>query len=121
MIGRLSLSQRLTLLFTLLLLLCAAAACMVQLYTSMQYGNAMVQRLSGNLAQQIVLREPLLDKQGQVDRQTLKPLFDRLMTFNPGVELYVVSPDGNLLADAAPRRQGISNGRKSPLRRCNSF
>lgn len=112
MIGRLSLSQRLTLLFTLLLLLCAAAACMVQLYTSMQYGNAMVQRLSGNLAQQIVLREPLLDKQGQVDRQTLKPLFDRLMTFNPGVELYVVSPDGNLLADAAPpghiKRQKIA-------------
>lgn len=97
-----TLTRRLTLLFVLLLVLCAAAACTVQLWTSMQYGNAMVQRLSGGLAQHIVQREPLLDKQGKVDRTALKPLFDRLMTFNPGVELYVLSPDGELLADAAP-------------------
>ena len=83
MIRRLSLSQRLTLLFILLLILCASVACAVQLYTSMQYGNAMVQRLSSGLAQQIVQREPVLDAQGQVDRGRLKPLFDRLMTFNP--------------------------------------
>ncbi len=112
MMRRLSLSQRLTLLFILLLILCASVACAVQLYTSMQYGNAMVQRLSSGLAQQIVQREPVLDAQGQVDRSRLKPLFDRLMTFNPSVELYVVSPDGDLLADAAPpghiQRQKIS-------------
>lgn len=102
MMRRFSLSQRLTLLFILLLMLCATVACVVQMYTSMQYGNAMVQRLSGGLAQQIVQREPILDAQGQVDRSALKPLFDRLMTFNPSVELYVISPDGELLADAAP-------------------
>ncbi|HCT4966310.1 TPA: ATP-binding protein [Citrobacter koseri] len=102
MMRRFSLSQRLTLLFILLLMLCATVACAVQLYSSMQYGNAMVQRLSGGLAQQIVQREPILDAQGRVDRSVLKPLFDRLMTFNPSVELYVVSSDGELLADAAP-------------------
>ncbi|TLV19860.1 HAMP domain-containing histidine kinase [Klebsiella indica] len=102
MIRRLSLSQRLALVFTLLLLLCAIAVCLIQLYSSAQYGNAMVQRLSAGLAAQIAAREPLLDPRGQVDRQKLKPLFDRLMTFNPSVELYVISPDGKLLADAAP-------------------
>ncbi|HHD2899895.1 TPA: sensor histidine kinase [Enterobacter kobei] len=102
MMRRFSLSQRLTLLFILLMMLCATVACAVQLYTSTQYGNAMVQRLSGGLAQQIVQREPILDAQGRVDRSSLKPLFDRLMTFNPSVELYVVSPDGDILADAAP-------------------
>ena len=61
MMRRLSLSQRLALVFTSLLLLCAAAVCVVQLYSSAQYGNAMVQRLSVGLAQQIVAREPLLD------------------------------------------------------------
>ena len=96
MMRRFSLSQRLTLLFTVLLLLCATVACAVQLYSSMQYGNAMVQRLSGGLAQQIVQREAILDSQGRVDRSALKPLFDRLMTFNPSVELYVVSPDGDI-------------------------
>ena len=111
---RFSLSQRLTLLFILLLTLCATIACAVQLYSTTQYGNAMVQRLSGGLAQQIVQREPILDAQGRVDRHALKPLFDRLMTFNPSVELYVVSPDGELLADAAPpghiQRQKIDLG-----------
>ena len=81
MIHRLSLSQRLALVFTLLLLLCALAVCLIQLYSSAQYGNVMVQRLSAGLAQQIAAREPLLDAQGQVDRRMLKPLFDRLMTF----------------------------------------
>lgn len=102
MIRRLSLSQRLALVFTSLLLLCAVAVCLIQLYSSAQYGNVMVQRLSAGLAQQIAAREPLLDAQGQVDRRMLKPLFDRLMTFNPSVELYLLSPDGELLADAAP-------------------
>lgn len=46
MMRRFSLGQRLTLLFILLLLLCAAVACLVQMYSSQQYGNAMVQRLS---------------------------------------------------------------------------
>ncbi len=102
MIRRLSLSQRLALVVVSLLILCAAAVCVVQLHSSAQYGNAMVQRLSAGLAQQIVAREPLLDAHGEVNRQTLKSLFDRLMTFNPSVELYLLSPDGDLLADAAP-------------------
>jgi hypothetical protein len=44
-IRRLSLSQRLALVVSLLML-CAAAVCAVQLHSSAQYGNAMVQRLS---------------------------------------------------------------------------
>lgn len=112
MIRRLTLSQRLTLLFITLLSLCAIVACGVQLWASNQYGNAMVQRLSSGLAQHIVQREPLLDKQGQVERSALQPLFNRLMTFNPSVELYVLSPQGELLADAAPpghiKRQSVS-------------
>ena len=102
MIRRLSLSQRLALVVVSLLILCAAAVCVAQLHSSAQYGNAMVQRLSAGLAQQIVAREPLLDAHGEGNRQTLKSLFDRLMTFNPSVELYLLSPDGDLLADAAP-------------------
>jgi len=42
---RFSLSQQLTLVFTAILLLCAIAACSIQLYNSSQFGNAMVQRL----------------------------------------------------------------------------
>lgn len=112
-------TRRLTLLFILLLTGCAAVACAVQLWTSMQYGNAMVQRLSGGLAQHIAQRETLLDANGQVDRTRLKPLFDRLMTFNPSVELYILSPDGR--SSPMLRRRGISSGKSSLLRRCSSF
>ncbi|MBA1495980.1 two-component sensor histidine kinase, partial [Klebsiella pneumoniae] len=59
MIRRLSLSQRLSLVFIALLLLCALSVCLLQLYSSAQYGNVMVQRLSAGLAQQIAAREPL--------------------------------------------------------------
>jgi hypothetical protein len=118
MMRRFSLSQRLTLLFILLMMLCAAVACAVQLYSSMQYGNAMVQRLSGGLAQQIVQREPILDAQGRVDRSALKPLFDRLMTFNPSVELYVVSRTA--ISWPTPPRRAIFSGKKSIWRRCRA-
>lgn len=106
-----SLSQRLTLIFTTLLLLCAMVICWMQLRSNTQYGNTMVQQLSTDLARQIVNREQLLSDQGEVNRQGLTRLFDRLMMLNPSVELYLLAPDGTLLADAAPaghiRRQSI--------------
>jgi hypothetical protein len=67
MMRRFSLSQRLTLLFILLLMLCAAVACR---YSST--AAAVRQRdgaASRGLAQQIVQREPILDAQGRVDRR----------------------------------------------------
>ncbi|WP_313083480.1 ATP-binding protein [Atlantibacter sp.] len=107
----LSLSQRLTLIFITLLLLCAMLICWMQLRSNTQYGNTMVQQLSANLASQIVAREKLMDEQGEINREGLKGLFDRLMTLNPSVELYLLSTDGRLLADAAPvgriKRQSV--------------
>ncbi len=101
--GKFSLSQRLALLFTGALAICAVVACVVQLYSANQYGNAMVQRLSADLASQIVSSEKLLDEQDHVNKPALTTLFDRLMTLNPSVELYLISPQGDLLADAAPQ------------------
>ena len=102
MIYRLSLSQRLTLVFTAIMLICAVAVSVVQLRNSQKYGDAMVQRLSLELASKIVKSESLIDTRGQINRQTLKGLFNHLMTLNPSVELYLVSPAGDILADAAP-------------------
>jgi hypothetical protein len=102
-----------------LLLLCAAAACSVQLYSSTRYGDAMVQRLSAGLAQQIASSEPLLDSQGKVNRQTLKSLFDRLMTLNPSVELYMISRKATCWP--MPRRRGIFVASISMLPRCSTF
>ena len=112
MIYRLSLSQRLTLVFTAIMLICAVAVSAVQVRSSKQYGDAMVQRLSLELASKIVKSESLIDTSGQINRQALKGLFNHLMTLNPSVELYLISPSGEILADAAPpghiQRQKIS-------------
>ncbi|EKC2495562.1 HAMP domain-containing histidine kinase [Salmonella enterica] len=102
MIYRLSLSQRLTLVFTTIILFCAVAVSVVQIRSSKQYGDAMVQRLSLELAKKIVKSESFIDASGQVNRQTLKGVFEHLMTLNPSVELYLLSPAGDILADAAP-------------------
>ena len=56
MIRRLSLSQRLALVVVSLLMLCAVAVCAVQLHSSAQYGNAMVQRLSSTLGLKVISR-----------------------------------------------------------------
>lgn len=91
--------------------LCGCRQC-CPVRSSKQYGDAMVQRLSLELASKIVKSESLIDASGQVNRQTLKGLFNHLMTLNPSVELYLVSPSGEILADAAPpghiQRQKIS-------------
>lgn len=112
MIYRLSLSQRLTLVFTTIILFCAVAVSVVQIRSSKQYGDAMVQRLSLELAKKIVKSESFIDASGQVNRQTLKGVFEHLMTLNPSVELYLLSPVGNILADAAPpghiQRQNVA-------------
>jgi hypothetical protein len=92
------------------------AACGVQLYSSKQYGDAMVQRLSAGLAQQIVNSEPLLDNQGKANTENLKSLFDRLMTLNPSVELYVVSPQGHMWQMRPRRAHEASNDRSYPVK-----
>lgn len=91
--------------------LCGCRQC-CRVRSSKQYGDAMVQRLSLELASKIVKSGSLIDASGQVNRQTLKGLFNHLMTLNPSVELYLLSPSGEILADAAPpghiQRQKIS-------------
>ena len=96
---RFSLSQRLTLLFTVLLLLCATVACAVQLYSSMQYGNAMVQRLSGGVAGQGV--QGAMNKTQGVELEIRK---------DDGSTIMVVQKQGNTRFSAGQRVVLASNG-----------
>ena len=110
MIYRLSLSQRLTLVFTAIMLICAVAVSAVQVRSSKQYGDAMVQRLSLELASKIVKSESLIDASGQVNRQTLKGLFNHLMTLNPAWSC--IWFHRQVKYSPMPHRPGISSGRK---------
>ncbi len=98
---RLTLSQRLMLVFILLLIACCAISGWLQVRSASQYSQAVTQRLSVNLASQIVSNNPLLSAQG-LDRGAVHKLFDQLMAVNPSVEVYLLDSSGKIIANAAP-------------------
>ena len=108
---RLTLSQRLMLVFILLLIACCAISGWLQVRSASQYSQAVTQQLSVNLASQIVSNNPLLSARG-LDPDAVHQLFDRLMAVNPSVEVYLLDSSGKIIANAAPpgklRRERVS-------------
>ncbi|WP_337263898.1 MULTISPECIES: HAMP domain-containing sensor histidine kinase [unclassified Serratia (in: enterobacteria)] len=97
----LTLTQRLTLVFALLLLICCSISGVLQVRSSTQYSQAVIQRLSANLALHIATSNPLLSPKGW-DDSSVHTLFDRLMAVNPSVEVYLLDKEGNIVGNAAP-------------------
>lgn len=97
----LTLAQRLTLVFMVLLIACCAFSGYMQVRSSNQYSQSVIQRLSANLATQIAANNPLLS-QGNWDPKAVHTLFDQLMAVNPSVEVYLLDKDGNIVGNAAP-------------------
>jgi signal transduction histidine kinase len=96
-----SLSQRLTLVFALLLLSSCALLGWLQVRASTQYSQAVIQQLSGDLAQHINQSYPLLGRDG-LNKDSVRTLFDHLMAVNPSVEVYLLDNEGHIIGDAAP-------------------
>lgn len=99
---RLTLSQRLALVFASLLLLCTLLSGWMQIRINAQYGSAVVQRLSDGLARHIASLNPDMIGEKGVNLPLMKALFNDLMALNPSVEVYLLDLQGNILADAAP-------------------
>lgn len=97
----LTLAQRLTLIFALLIVIGCAFSGWMQVRSSTQYSQAVIQRLSGNLAQHIADSNPLLGVNGP-DPQAVHTLFDQLMAVNPSVEVYLLDKQGAIIGNAAP-------------------
>ncbi len=102
MMKRLTLSQRLALVFASLLLLCTLLSGWMQIRINAQYGSAVVQRLSDGLARSIASLNPNMIGEKGVNLPLMKALFSDLMVLNPSVEVYLLDLQGNILADAAP-------------------
>ena len=101
MIKRLSLTQRLSAVFALLLLACCGASAWLQMAANARYEQEVVQRLSGGLAGHIAGANELMDAQGWKP-EAVRALFDKLMAVNPAVEVYLLDLDGRVVGDAAP-------------------
>jgi two-component system OmpR family sensor kinase len=90
---------------------------LLTIYTTRLYFQEVNQKLNRILAQQLVSDKVLLTN-GKINETALQNVFHMLMVVNPGIEVYLLDPDGKILAYSAPpgrvKRQFVSLG---PVRR----
>ncbi|UVE16998.1 HAMP domain-containing histidine kinase [Pseudomonas sp. LS44] len=97
----LTLTQRLSLVFAVLLLACSGVSVWLQINASTRHEQEVVQRLSSGLAAHIAGTAQLMDTSGWRPA-AVRELFDKLMAVNPAVEVYLLGNDGRIVGSAAP-------------------
>lgn len=108
----LTLSQRLSLAFCLLLLVCCGASAWLQIRANIMHEKEVVQGLSRGLARSIALDAQLMQADEDSNAQApasdglgpaaVRRLFNKLMSVNPSVEVYLLDNDGRVVGHAAP-------------------
>jgi signal transduction histidine kinase len=97
----LTLTQRLSLVFSLLLLACCGASAWLQVRSSNTREEQVIQALSRGLAVNIAQRTELVDA-GGLKPDAVRRLFGQLMVVNPSVEVYLLDTAGDIRGDDAP-------------------
>jgi len=95
---------RLTLTFGALLVLLAAVLVGLLTQITERYHAEVSQRLNAGIAMYVTDQMALLDRDG-VNRAALSELANRVMTVNPSAEVYLLTPDGRILATLVPERR----------------
>ncbi|MFL1528430.1 sensor histidine kinase [Pseudomonas sp. O230] len=98
---RLTLTQRLSLVFAVLLLVCCGTSAWMQVRSNQMHEQEVVQGLSRDLAQHIARDTVLMDTQGLMPN-AVRDLFSKLMQVNPSVEVYLLDNEGKIVGSAAP-------------------
>ncbi len=94
-------------------------------YTTRLYFQEVNQKLNRTLARNLVSETSLI-KYGRVNEKALKNIFHMLMVVNPNIEVYLLDPNGAILAFSAPpgkvKRQKVSMAPlKSFLNKTDAF
>ncbi len=76
----------------------------VTVFSTGMYHQEVNQKLNASLAEQVV-REKLLMKEGRINRKALDEIFHMLMVINPAIEIYLLDPQGRILAFSAPKEK----------------
>jgi two-component system OmpR family sensor kinase len=92
---------RLALLLLALFALVGSAYALLTVYTTRRYIQEVNQQLNRSLAAHLAAETPLMEG-GRVNRTALEQIFHMLMVINPGIEVYLLGPDGDVLAYSAP-------------------
>ena len=97
----LTLTQRLLIVFSLLLLACCSASAWLQIRSSDLHEKEVVQGLSRDLAEHIAGNTSLMDANG-LRPDAVRQLFGQLMAVNQSVEVYLLDNEGRIKGDDAP-------------------
>lgn len=98
---RMTLTQRLSLVFAVLLLVCCGTSAWMQVRANQMHELEVVQGLSRDLAQHIAHDTVLMDAKGLMPN-AVRDLFSQLMLVNPSVEVYLLDSQGRIVGSAAP-------------------
>ncbi len=98
---KLSLTQRLSVVFAVLLLICSGTSAWLQVRSNHMHELEVVQGLSRDLAAHIARDTQLMDADG-LKPAAVRNLFSQLMLVNPSVEVYLLDIDGRVVGNAAP-------------------
>ena len=74
----------------------------VTVFSTEMYQQEVNQKLNRKLAEQIV-SERILLKKHRINEEALAEIFHMLMVINPNIEIYLLDPQGNILAFSAPQ------------------
>ncbi len=95
------LHYRLSVAMLVIVVLLGSAFYLIDRYSVRMYYEELSQRLNSSLAMYVVNAKPLISD-GRVNDDTLTELANRAMVINPTAEIYLLDPDGRILADAFP-------------------
>lgn len=114
---RLTLTQRLALVFAVLLLVCSGTSAWLQIRSNHMHEQIVIQGLSRGLAEHIAQNTKLMDA-GGMDTGAVRKLFGQLMVVNPSVEVYLLDAKGNIKGyDAPANRLRRTQVDLAPIRR----
>lgn len=97
-----SLYSKLAAVLTGLFFLVGLAFVAVIVFSTEMYQQEVNQKLNFNLARQIV-DQKILMKDDRVNDEALDEIFHMLMVINPNIEIYLLDPEGRILAFSAPK------------------
>ena len=97
-----SLYWKISAIFLLLLVVIGALYAYLTIYTVEAYVQEATQKVSAPLAQRIVDKVTMI-RGGEVNRQVAEEVFVNAAMLNPGIEIYLLDPDGQILAASVDR------------------
>ena len=87
----------------------------ISVYSTEMYQQEVSQKLNRTLAE-LIISQKIVMRNSLVDERALQDIFSMLMTINPSIEIYLLDPQGKILAYSAdPGKVKRTNVRLEPI------